>query len=129
MKWIVAFSLLLAAVPAAAADLTIRTGETWLFAVKGGLPVGARKVAANAKPGKGQIKVSVKAMLGTAMFVTNNSPTAYTVRASLVSGGKATAARTCTFPAGGKPAFEQWPQKAEAVRLTEFKAAGADGRC
>ena len=129
MKWLALLMLGIASVPAAAADLTIRTGETWVFAVKGGQPVVAHKIAADAKPAKGQVKVSVKAMLGTAMFVTNNSPVAYTFRAELLSGGKASAARTCTLPAGGKPAFEQWPQRAEAVRIGSFKATGPGGKC
>lgn len=128
MKAIAAL-LLLAPIPVQAADLTIRTGESWVFGVKGGQPVGARKVDAKAMPAEGQIKVSVKAMLGTALFVTNNSSTAYTFRAELLSGGKSSAARTCSLPANGKPAFEQWPQKADAVRLGTFKVTGDGGKC
>ena len=121
--------LLLAAMPAQAAPLAVRTGETWLFAVKNGEPAQARKVPASAKIPKGQIKVSVRAMLGTAMTVTNNSPVAYTFKAELLSGGKATVGRSCTLPPGARPAFEQWEQKADAVRISKFKIANADGRC
>jgi hypothetical protein len=113
--------LMFAAVPAAAADLTIRTGETWVFALKNNQPVGARKVAADTKPAKGQIKVAVKNLLGTAMFVTNNSATAYRVQATLIAGGKASPARGCVFPANATPVIEQWSQKADAVRLSNFR--------
>ncbi len=66
--------------------LTVRTGETWLFTVKNGEPAQARKVTPSAKIPKGQIKVAVRPMLGTAMTVTNNSPIAYTFRAELICG-------------------------------------------
>ena len=128
MKLIAAL-LLIAAAPAQVAVLTVRTGETWLFTIKNGEPAQARKVTPSAKIGKGQIKVSVRPILGTAMTVTNNSPLAYTFRAELISGGKATLARSCTLPAKARPVFEQWEQKAEAVRISDFKVAGADGHC
>ena len=122
-------ALLFSAAPAQAAGLTVRTGETWVFAIKNGEPAQARKVTASAKIPKGQIKVSVRAMLGTAMTVTNNSPIAYTFRAELLKDGKATAARPCTLPANARPIFEQWQQKADAVRISNFTLAGAEGRC
>ena len=128
MKLIAAL-LLIAAAPGQAAGLTVRTGETWLFTIRNGEPAQARKVTPSAKIGKGQIKVSVRPILGTAMTVTNNSPIAYTFRAELISAGKATVARSCTLPAKARPVFEQWEQKAEAVRISDFKVAGADGRC
>ena len=121
--------LLLAAAPAQAAGLTVRTGETWFFTIKDGEPANARLVTASAKIPKGQIKASVRALGGTSMVVTNNSPIAYTFRAELLSGGKATAARSCTLPANARPTFEQWQEKAEAVRIGGFKPATADGRC
>lgn len=121
--------LLLAAAPAQAAGLTVRMGETWFFNVKNGEPANARRVTPSAKIPKGQIKVAVRPLMGTSMVVTNNSPIAYTFRAELLSGGKATVARSCTLPANARPAFEQWQEKAEAVRITGFKAATADGRC
>ena len=120
--------LLLAAVPAQASGLTVRTGETWIFSVKNGEPSQARKVA-SAKNPKGQIKVAVRSLLGTAMTVTNNSPIANTYRAELLSGGKATVARSCTLPSNARPSFEQWQQNAGAVRIGGFKIASADGTC
>jgi len=126
---LVAALLLLAAVPAQAAGLTVRTGETWIFSVKNGEPAQARKVASSAKIPKGQIKVAVRSMLGTAMTVTNNGPIAYTYRAELLSGGKASVARSCTLPPNARPSFEQWQQKADAVRIGRFEIASADGTC
>ena len=121
--------LLLAAAPAQAAGLTIRTGETWFFTVKDGEPANARRVSPSAKIPKGQIKVAVRPLLGTSMVVTNNSPIAYTFHAELLSAGTATAARSCTLPANARPTFEQWQEKADAVRISAFKPATADGRC
>ena len=128
MKLIAAL-LLVAAVPAQAAGLTVRTGETWIFTVKNGEPAQARRVAPSARIPKGQIKVTVRLMLGTAMTVTNNSPIAYTFNAEQISAGKATVARSCTLPPNARPSFEQWQQKADAVRIGGFKIAGADGTC
>jgi hypothetical protein len=121
--------LLIAASPAQAAPLTVRMGESYVFTIKDGHPANARKVPSNAKPGKGQISVSVKPLGGTSMFMTNNSPVAYTFRAEILQGGKAVNARPCTLPANGRPIFEQWQQKADAVRIGSFKPANADGRC
>jgi hypothetical protein len=120
---------MLAAAPAQAAPLTIPTGESWIFVVKDSQPTNAHQVASSAKPVKGQIMVTVKPLMGTAMFMTNNSPVAYTFHAELIRGGKPTAARPCTLPANGRPIFEQWEQKAEAVRIGAFTAAGTEGRC
>ena len=121
--------LLLAAAPVQAAGLTVRIGETWFFTIMDGEPADARPVSPSAKIPKGQIKVAVRALAGTSMVVTNNSPIAYTFRAELLSGGKAILARSCTLPANARPTFEQWQQKAEAVRIGSFKPASADGRC
>ena len=125
---VLAFTLL-AAVPAQAAPLTVRTGETWIFTIKNGEPAKARKVTPSAKIARGQIKVSIRALMGTTMIVTNNSPFAYTFRAELLQSGKVVAPRPCTLPANAKPIFEQWQQKADAVRIGKFTAASADGRC
>jgi len=121
--------LLLAIAPAEAAGLTVRSGETWFFTIENGEPAKARKVTPSARIPKGQIKVSVRPLMGTTMVVTNNSPIAYTFTAELVSAGKVSVARSCTLPANARPIFEQWQQKAEAVRIGGFKVASADGRC
>ena len=129
MKLALTLLFLAAAAPAQASGLTVRMGETWFFSVKNGEPANARRVSPSAKLPKGQIKVAVRPLMGTSMVVTNNSPVAYTFRAELLSGGKANLARACTLPANARPAFEQWQEKADAVRISGFKAAAADGRC
>ncbi|MGN6058365.1 MAG: hypothetical protein ACTHOI_07245 [Sphingomicrobium sp.] len=129
MRLIAAAILLVAASAAHAAPLTVRTGESWLFNVENGEPVNARKVEGTAKAAKGQLMVTVRALLGTSMIVTNNSSTAYTYRAELFVGGRPSGARTCTLPTGAEPTLEQWPQKADAVRLSAFRPAGPGGRC
>lgn len=129
MRLIAAAILLVAASAAQAAPLTVRTGESWLFNVENGEPVNARKVEGTAKAAKGQLMVTVRALLGTSMIVTNNSSTAYTLRAELFVAGKPSGARTCTLPTGAEPTLEQWPQKADAVRLSAFRPAGPGGRC
>jgi hypothetical protein len=126
---LLAFALAAVPVGAAAEPLTVRVGETWLFAIAQGQPVHAREVAATAKPNRGEVKVAVRAVFGTMMTITNNSGQGYTFTAELVGAdGKAAAARTCTLPPGNQPALEGWPEKATAVRLGAFKPA-AGGRC
>ena len=129
MRLIAAAILLVAASTTQAAPLTVRTGESWLFNVENGEPVNARKVEGSAKAAKGQLMVTVRALLGTSMIVTNNSSTVYTYRAELFVAGKPSGARTCTLPTGAEPTLEQWPQKADAVRLSAFRPAGPGGRC
>ena len=121
---------LLAASRSLAAPLTVQTGENWLFALDHGEPVHGRKVDPSSKPARGEIKVSVRSLFGTMMTISNNSAQAYTFQAELIGqDGKAVAARTCTLPSGNHPALENWPQKAAAVRLGNFRAAGSEGRC
>lgn len=121
--------LLAASVPAAAQPLTVRTGETWLFTIEEGQPVHARKVEATALPGRGDVKVSVRALFGTMMTISNNSPQGYKFSAQLIAAdGKAVTARTCTLPPGNQPALESWPQKASAIRIANFIPANG-GHC
>ena len=120
---------LLAASAAQATQLSIPPGENWIFTLKDGQPTLAHKVAPTAKPAKGEIMVSVRALFGTAMIVTNNSRVSYTFTAELLNGGKAVATRPCTLPGGAKPILEQWEQKADAVRVGNFRAAGNEGHC
>lgn len=114
---------------AAAQPLTIRMGESWIFRIAEGQPAGAHKAEATAKPGKGEILATARAFLGTALTVTNNSGVAYTYNAQLLSGGKATTGRSCALPAKPEPTLEHWDQKADAVRIGNFRAAGTEGRC
>lgn len=129
---LIALALLVAASPVAAAKpagLTVRTGETWQFSLFRGQPVKARKANPNAKPAPGQIQVTVRSMLGTTMTITSNSPTAYTYRAELIGADKPVAARSCALPPDSRLSFESWPQKAEAIRLSDFKVAPKGGAC
>ena len=129
MRLLAAFLMIALATAAQASPLTVRPGESWLFTVKDGQPVDARRAEATAKPSKGQVMVTVRAVFGTTMVATNNSATGYIFNAELMSGTKATAARTCTLPAGNKPILEQWDRKADSVRISNFRAAGNEGRC
>ena len=129
LRYLILSMLMITAAPALAAPLTIRTGESWTFSVQNGEPTDAKKVDATAKPAKGQLMVTVRALFGTNMIVTNNSSTAYTYRAELLVAGKPYGARSCALPAGGGPTLEQWPQKADAVRISTFRPTGPGGRC
>jgi hypothetical protein len=114
-----AFPLLLAA---AAASLTVRTGETWLFRLAQGQPVAAHRSAADAAPKRGEVRVTARRMLGTTLTMLNNSATAYTFRATLVGAdGKAIVGKSCVLPAENRLTMESWPQVAASVTIGEFK--------
>ena len=107
---------------ALAASLSVQAGESWLFRVANGQPVAAHRVPATAAPAAGEIMLSVKRILGTVVTMRNNSPIAYTYRATLVGpDGKAIVARSCVLPANNRLAMESWPQVAIAVRVGDFK--------
>ncbi len=127
----VGLALLLAAnpLPAVAEPLTVKTGESWMFAISRGQPVRARKVKPTVKPAPGQVMVTVTSMMGTTMSISNNNPVAYTYQAELIGAGQAAPARSCTLPANGRLSFEHWPRKATAVRLSNFRVADKDGAC
>ena len=113
-------SLLLTA--ALAASLSAQPGESWLFRVAKGQPVAVHRVKATAIPGPGEIRLTVKRMMGTTVTLLNNSAQSYTYRATLVGAdGKAITARSCVLPANNRLAMESWPQVAAAVRIDDFK--------
>lgn len=126
-------ALLLAASPVWAAEvapgLTVKTGESWMFAISRGQPVRARKVKPTVKPPTGQVVVTLRAMLGTSLSISSNSRQAYTYKAELIGAGKTVPVRSCTLPAGGRVSFEHWPEKADAVRISDFKVSRKDGSC
>lgn len=128
---LLATALLLASAPLSAKPpgLVVKTGESWVFAIQGGQPVKARKVAATAKAGAGRVIVTVRSMMGTTMTIASNGPVAYTYQAELIGKGKPIPIRSCTLPANGQISFEHWPQQAEGVRLSNFKVATKDGAC
>jgi len=112
-----------------AAPLTVRAGESWIFQVKDGQPSDARKVEPNAKPAKGEVIVAVRSLFGTVLIMSNNSGVPYSFAAELLPPANLTTVRTCTLPSGRKPILEQWEQKALAVRISNFRAAGNEGLC
>jgi hypothetical protein len=121
---------LLAAAPVSAKPLTVRMGETWVFAVARGQPVRARKVTVAASPAPNEFKVSVQPMMGTTMTISNNSKYDYAYRALLVtSDGKTGASKLCAVPAHGRIAIEHWPKPVAAVRLSDFRPAPAGSLC
>jgi hypothetical protein len=129
MKALLAIALVLAPTVTQAAPLTVRTGETWVFSIARGQPVKARKVEATTAAPRGQVKVSVRAAFGTMMTISTNGAQGYTFDAQLVDAtGKAVNARSCTLPPNNQPALENWPQKATAVRIGNFRPAKG-GRC
>ena len=121
MRLLAAALLLCMAAPAAAEPLTVRVGESWVFALAKGEPSRARKVPASAKPAPGEIKVSVNGLMGTTLTATSNNKLSYTFKAELVGGPSGHRARTCTLPANGRPILENWPAKATAVRIGDFR--------
>ena len=129
MRWVFLALALVVTAPAMAQPLIVHPGETWLFTLDHGQPAHPRKTDGAAKPATGEVKVSVRSLFGTMMTISNNSAQGYTFQAQLVGpDGKAVTARTCTLPPGNQPALENWPQKAAAVRLSDFRPA-TGGRC
>ncbi|HEU4956339.1 MAG TPA: hypothetical protein VFT40_01790 [Sphingomicrobium sp.] len=132
MNRIAALALLpLLAFPAAAKSpgLTVKAGESWMFAISRGQPVRARKVEPSVKPPPGQVLVTLRSMMGTSMSITSNNPRAYTYSAELLGADKSVPVRSCTLPANARLSFEHWPQNATAVRISNFKIAAKDGSC
>lgn len=129
MKILFATVMLAIASVAQAAPLTVRAGESWVFKVRNGQPADAHKVDATVKPAKGELMVTVRSLFGTVLITTNNNSVAYSFNAELIPAANLTAVRTCALPVGGKPDLEQWGQKAQAVRISNFRAAGNEGRC
>lgn len=122
---------MLAAAPVAAKSpgLTVKTGESWMFAISRGQPVRAHKVKPTVKPPPGQVVVTLRAMIGTSLSIRSNSRQSYTYKAELIGADKVVPVRSCTLPAGGRISFEHWPEKADAVRISDFRIARQDGSC
>ena len=127
---VLAATALLAASPSPAKPgLTIKPGETWMFVIEKGQPARGRRVQPLAKPGRGEVQVAVRSVLGTGMTINGQVPVSYNFRVELTAGGKTIAKRACTLPANNRPAFEFWQERAEAVRIFDFRAAGKGGSC
>jgi hypothetical protein len=125
-----ACAALVAAAPVSAKPLTVRMGETWIFTVAHGQPTQARKADTKAAAKPGEMKVTLSALMGTAMTIANHSHYEYAYRATLVlPDGTSGPAKSCAVPAHGKIAIEHWTQKVAAVRLSDFKPAPAGSLC
>jgi hypothetical protein len=106
----------------AAASLTVPAGTSWLFRIADGQPTAARPAKADSVPARGEVRVTARRMLGTTLTLLNNSPTAYTFRATLVGAdGKAMTAKSCVLPSNNRLTMESWTQVAVAVRIGDFK--------
>ena len=121
--------LLASPVAAQAPGLTIKTGESWMFAISRGQPVRARRVKPTVKPPSGQVLVTLRAMMGTSLSITSNNRQSFTYKAELIGADKPVPVRSCTLPANGRISFEHWPQESDAVRISDFKVARKDGSC
>ena len=127
-----AAALILAAFPAvaSASGITVKMGESWLFALERGRPVKARKAPPTAIPAPGQVLVVLRPMFGSTMSVFGNLPTATAFRATLIlSDGSRGAVRACSLPAGRMTVVENWPKPVAAIRLDRFKQAPLGGAC
>lgn len=125
-------ALILAAVPAvaSASEVSVKMGESWLFALDRGRPIKARPAPATAIPAPGEILVVLRPMFGSTMTVTGNMPSATTYRATLIlAGGKQGATRACSLPVGLMTVVEYWPRPVAAIRLDRFKPAPAGAIC
>ena len=125
-------ALILAALPAvaSASGVTVKMGESWLFALDRGRPVKARPAPATATPAPGEILVVLRPMFGSTMTVTGNLPSATTYRATLILvGGKQGSTRACSLPVGRMTVVENWPKPVAAIRLDRFKPAPAGATC
>ena len=115
---------------AAAKSLTVPMGETWMFRVNRGQPADARKVKPTTAPRVGEIRLTLRSMMGTTMTLISNSPRSYTYRATLIgAGGKELTAKSCALPSDNRLAFESWPQTASAVRVGDFKVTRDTAVC
>jgi hypothetical protein len=125
-------ALILAALPATAlaSGVTVKMGESWLFALEHGRPIKVRAASPTASPGAGEVLVVLRPMFGSTMSVTGNLPTATNYRATLIqSDGRGGATRACSLPAGKMTVVENWPKAVAAIRLDRFKRAPAGATC
>ena len=127
---LIALTLAAPATAHSGGGLTVAIGESWMFRIERGQPGHARQVTPTTRPRAGEIRLTLRAMMGTTMTVISNSPRSYTYRATLIGvGGKEIAAKSCALPASSRIAFESWPQTASAVRVSDFNVTRDDAAC
>ena len=130
MRSLFLLTALLAASPAGAAQLTVPMGETLMFRLERGQPAHARKVKPTTAPRVGEIRLTLRSMMGTTMTLISNGPRSYTYRATLIgAGGKELTAKSCALPSDNRLAFESWPQTASAVKVSDFKVTRDKAVC
>lgn len=127
---VMALTLTSPAIARGTTGLTVPIGETWMFRVERGQPGHARKVTPTTRPRPGEIRLTLRSMIGTTMTVISNSQRSYTYRATLIgAGGEEIGAKSCALPPNNRLAFESWPQTAGAVRVSDFKVTRDDAAC
>ena len=127
---LMALTLTSPAIARGTTGLTVPIGETWMFRVKRGQPGHARKVTPTTRPRPGEIRLTLRSMIGTTMTVISNSQRSYTYRVTLIgAGGEEIGAKSCALPPNNRLAFESWPQTAGAVRVSDFKVTRDDAAC
>jgi hypothetical protein len=104
--------------------LTLKIGETWVFKIANAQPVEARLVETDTPLAADEIKVSLKASMGTMLTITNNSKTWYNYHAFITSAPnkKGQATSVCTLMGDGRMAFENWPNTINFMRIADFTA-------
>jgi hypothetical protein len=131
-----ATALILVALPATtpavprASGVTVKMGESMIFALERGRPVKVRAATPTTSPAAGEILVVLRPMFGSTMSVTGNLSAATDYRATLIQAdGRGSATRACSLPAGRMTVVENWPKPVAAIRLDRFKAAPAGATC
>ena len=107
--------------------LFVRQGETWFFKVTNGQPADARKGDAAAKPGAGEIRVTLN---GGMMAVLSGSQVSYNYQAFITGKASDKGKRTsvCTLMPG-ITVFESWPDDLPGIRLANFEEASEEYGC
>ena len=141
MRWMLVAVLSVLTLPAATAGqaetsarqaiaepgLFVRQGETWFFKVTNGQPADARKGIAAAKPGAGEIRVTLN---GGMMAVLSGSQVSYNYQAFITGKASDKGKRTsvCTLMPG-ITVFESWPDDLPGIRLANFEEASEEYGC
>lgn len=129
---ILALLVLLSASPAFAetSGVFIHPGESVIFHLDHGQPVGMRPATAQDQPASGEIEVSLATgPQGSMMKVVNNTPDFLNYRAFISAAADAAGKRTsvCTLMNNGRMSFENWPGlPIPGIRLSDFAVAPAD---
>lgn len=113
----------------AAAGVVVHVGETWIFRLKDGQPVGAHKEAPGAGLAEDELMVRLEKQNGTTMIVTNNTKTPLNYHASMNVGDEDRPTSVCTVASNGRMGIENWNPTwpIAAITLSDFTVA-EDGK-